>query len=35
MHKILIAQELDDTLNKITFLFAKNTTQKCIFSRLL
>ena len=36
MHRILTAQELNDTLNKITFLFPKNTRRKkCIFSRLL
>ena len=31
MHKILTAQELDDTLNKITFLFPKNTRRKNAF----
>ena len=32
MHKTLTAQELDDTLNKITFLFPKNTRRKNAFS---
>ena len=31
MHKILTAQELDDTLNKITFLFPKNSRRKNAF----
>ena len=31
MHKILTAQELDDTLNKITFLFPENTQRKNAF----
>ena len=31
MHKILTAQEIDDTLNKITFLFPKNTRRKNAF----
>ena len=31
MHKILTAQELDDILNKITFLFPKNTRRKNAF----
>ena len=31
MHRILTAQELDDTLNKITFLFPKNTRRKNAF----
>ena len=31
MHKILTARELDDTLNKITFLFPKNTQRKNAF----
>ena len=31
MHKTLTAQELDDTLNKITFLSNKNTRRKNAF----
>ena len=31
MHRILTAQELDDILNKITFLFPKNTRRKNAF----
>ena len=32
MNRNLTAQELDDTLNKITFLFPKNTRRKNAFS---
>ena len=31
MHKILTAQELDDTINKITFLSPKNARRKNAF----